>query len=184
VPLVGRSLVGGSALGTYSGRVARSGHPRGLARSRALQQLTRAVDNWGAGGLSVTRDGASVRAVPSRVHGVAPALRRASGYRTYVLVASRSQTPLDDLWLTCRVKKLADYGRDDHSDDDGERAPLAWAVAAMDDCDGCGDIRVELTLEQVDKPGTGLVAHLAPDSARALRAALALALREMGEAAD
>ena len=86
--------------------------------------------------------------------------------------------------MTDQVKKLADYGRDDHRDDDGEPAQLAWAVAAIDDCDGCGDVRVELTIEQVDKPGTGLVAHLAPNSARALRAALALALREMGELAD
>jgi hypothetical protein len=57
-------------------------------------------------------------------------------------------------------------------------------VAAIDDCDACGDIRVELTLEEVNKPGTGLVAHLAPDSARALRAALATALRETGEPPD
>jgi hypothetical protein len=82
------------------------------------------------------------------------------------------------------MKKLAGYGHDDHPEDDDERVRLAWAVAAMDDCDACGDVRIELTLEEVDKPGTGLVAHLAPDSARALRAALVTALRETGEPAE
>jgi hypothetical protein len=83
--------------------------------------------------------------------------------------------------LTERVKKLADYGTDDHPADDPERAPVAWIVAAMDDCDECGDVRVELTVEEAGKNGAGLVGHLSPDSARKLRAALALALREMGE---
>ena len=80
------------------------------------------------------------------------------------------------------VKKLAAYGRDDHPADDDERRQLAWAVAAMDDCEACADIRIELTVEELDRPGTGLVAHLSPSSARALRAALATALREVGEA--
>ncbi|HEY2813188.1 MAG TPA: hypothetical protein VGJ03_06985 [Acidimicrobiales bacterium] len=79
------------------------------------------------------------------------------------------------------MKKLADYGTDDHPADDPERAQLAWAVAALDDCDECGDLRVELTLEAVGGAGAGMVAHLAPQSARRLRAALAKALREMGE---
>lgn len=82
------------------------------------------------------------------------------------------------------MKKLADYGRDDHPDDDPERAQLAWAVAILDDCDGCEDLRVELTLEEAGRPGTGLVAHLSPATARRLRAALALGLRELGEPAD
>jgi hypothetical protein len=82
------------------------------------------------------------------------------------------------------VKKLADYGLDDHPADDPERSQLAWAVAVLDDCDECGDIRVELTLEEAGRPGTGLVAHLAPATARRLRAALALALREVGEPPD
>jgi len=86
--------------------------------------------------------------------------------------------------LTELVKKLAGYGRDDHPAEDDERARLAWAVAAMDDCDGCGDVRIELTLEEVNKPGAGLVAHLAPDSARSLRASLATALRDVGEPLD
>jgi hypothetical protein len=78
------------------------------------------------------------------------------------------------------MKKLADQGFDDHPDDP-ERVRLAWAVAAFDDCDGCGDIRIELTLEEVGRPGTGLAGHLAPASARHLRAALARALRDVGE---
>jgi hypothetical protein len=81
------------------------------------------------------------------------------------------------------VKKLADHGLDDHPADDPDRAQLAWAVAVLDDCDECGDIRVELTLEEAGRAGTGLVAHLAPATARRLRAALALALREVGEPA-
>jgi hypothetical protein len=79
------------------------------------------------------------------------------------------------------MKKLADYGLDDHPDDDPERARVAWAVAIMDDCDECGDLRVELTVEEAGRAGTGLVGHLSPASARKLRAALALALRELGE---
>lgn len=79
------------------------------------------------------------------------------------------------------MKKLADYGLDDHPADDPERAQVAWAVAALDDCDECGDLRIELTVEEAGKPGAGLVGHLSPGTARRLRAALATALKEMGE---
>lgn len=79
------------------------------------------------------------------------------------------------------MKKLADYGVDDHPADDPERAQVAWAVAARDDCDGCDGLRVELTVEEIARPGAGLVAHLAPSSARRLRAALTTALRDIGE---
>lgn len=79
---------------------------------------------------------------------------------------------------------MADYGRDDHPEEDPERAQLAWTVALLDDCDECQELRVELTVEEVGRPGTGLVGHLAPATARRLRAALARALREMGEEAD
>ena len=82
------------------------------------------------------------------------------------------------------MKKLADYGRDDHPADDPERAQVAWTVALLDDCDECEGLRVELTLEEVGHPGAGVVSHLAPPTARRLRAALAAALREMGEAPD
>ena len=82
------------------------------------------------------------------------------------------------------MKKLSDYGLDDHPADDPERAQLAWAVALMDDCEECAGLRVELTLEEAGRPGAGLVGHLAPPTARRLRAALARALRELGEATD
>lgn len=81
------------------------------------------------------------------------------------------------------MKKLADYGRDDHPGDDPEQAAAAWSVAARDDCEGCDGLIVELTVEEVGRPGVGMVAHLSPPSARRLRAALATALREMGEPA-
>ena len=79
------------------------------------------------------------------------------------------------------MKKLADYGTDDHPADDPERIPITWIVAALDDCDECADVRVELTVEEAGRHGAGLVGHFSPDSARRLRAALATALREMGE---
>lgn len=79
------------------------------------------------------------------------------------------------------MRKQAGEGLDDHPDDDPERARSAWTVAAIDDCDECGDVRVVLTLEEVGRPGAGLSAHLAPASARRLRAALGTALRDLGE---
>jgi hypothetical protein len=79
------------------------------------------------------------------------------------------------------VKKLADYGADDHPADDPERTQITWIVAVLDDCDECGDARVELTVEEAGNPGAGLVGHLSPATARRLRAALATALREIGE---
>jgi hypothetical protein len=79
------------------------------------------------------------------------------------------------------MKKLADYGSDDHPADDPERAPISWAVAILDDCEPCGAMRIELTVEETGKAGAGLVGHLAPATARRLRAALATALKELGE---
>src|SRR5262245_22230141 len=64
------------------------------------------------------------------------------------------------------MKKLVEYGRDDHPEGDPERAQLAWAVAAMDDCDECGDLRVELTLEEAGNAGAGMVGHFAPATVR------------------
>ena len=57
---------------------------------------------------------------------------------------------------------------------------LSWAVAISDDYDDA-DPRVVLTVEEVGRAGTGLVAHLAPSMARRLRVALRDALREIGE---
>ena len=79
------------------------------------------------------------------------------------------------------MKKLADYGRDDHPADDPEHAQVTWTVAVRDDCDECEDVRVELTVEELGRPGAGLVAHLSPETARRLQAALRTALREVGE---
>ena len=64
------------------------------------------------------------------------------------------------------------------SDDDLQQ--LSWAVAVSDDYEDA-DARVVFTLEEVGRPGTGLVAHLPPSVARRLRTALRDALREIGE---
>ena len=45
----------------------------------------------------------------------------------------------------------------------------------LDDCEECEDPRVELTLEENGRPGTGLVGHLSPATARRLAPALATA---------
>lgn len=79
------------------------------------------------------------------------------------------------------MKRSIDFAFDDHPDDDEDKAPVAWAVAAVDDCDGCADLRVEVTLEDAGPSGTGVTAHLSPETARRVRAALATALREVGE---
>jgi len=63
-------------------------------------------------------------------------------------------------------------------DDDLQR--LSWAVAISDDYDDA-EPRVVLTLEEVGRPGAGLIAHLPPAVARRLRVALRDALREVGE---
>ena len=91
---------------------------------------------------------------------------------------------MENCAMTGAVKKQIDYGRDDHPDDDPERTQEAWAVAILDDCDECGDLRVELTVEEVGRPGYGQVAHLSVGTARRLRAALGNALKELGQAPD
>ena len=78
------------------------------------------------------------------------------------------------------MKKSIDYGMDDHPQG-GERPPASWAVAIADDCDECQDLRVEITVEEQDRRGAGIITHLTPQSARRLRAALAEALRQLGE---
>lgn len=81
------------------------------------------------------------------------------------------------------MRRSIDDAVDDHPADDEERPGVSWAVALSDDCEGCGDgeLRVVLTIEEQGRPGTGLVAHLAPATARRLRGALAAALAEIGE---
>lgn len=81
------------------------------------------------------------------------------------------------------MRRSIDDSTDDHPEGDDDRPPASWAVALADDCEGCGDgeLRVVLTLEEAGRAGIGMVAHLAPDTARRLRAAIAAALREIGE---
>jgi hypothetical protein len=82
------------------------------------------------------------------------------------------------------VRRAIDDHQDDHPDEDDERPPASWAVGLSDDCEGCEDLRVLLTLEEVGRAGYGVVAHLSPDSTRRLRGALGRALKEIGEPLD
>jgi hypothetical protein len=79
------------------------------------------------------------------------------------------------------VRRSIDDAADDHPADDDDRPPASWAVGMSDDCEACDDLRVVLTLEEVGHAGQGVVAHLAPATARRLRTAIAAALRELGE---
>lgn len=79
------------------------------------------------------------------------------------------------------MRRSIDDHLDDHPAGDEERPPASWAVGLSDDCEACGDLRVVLTLEEAGQAGLGLVAHLAPDTARRLRVAIADALKEIGE---
>ena len=63
--------------------------------------------------------------------------------------------------------------------EDDELTPISWAVAISDDYEDA-EARVVLTVEEVGRPGAGLVAHLDPRLARRLRVALRDALREIG----
>lgn len=73
-----------------------------------------------------------------------------------------------------------DDATDDHPAGDEEKAPASWSVALLDDCEGCEDLRVVLTVEPVGEHGRGVVAHLSTENALRLRRALATALREIG----
>ena len=79
------------------------------------------------------------------------------------------------------MRRSIDDAGDDHPEGDPDAPPAWWMVALADDCDGCDDIRVVLTVEERGRAGSGAIAHLAPASARRLRAAVADALREVGE---
>lgn len=63
-------------------------------------------------------------------------------------------------------------------EDDLQRT--SWAVAISDDYDDA-EPRVVLTVEEVGRPGAGLITHLSPALTRRLRVALRDALREIGE---
>ena len=64
--------------------------------------------------------------------------------------------------------------------DDPDLTPVSWAVAIADDYDDA-EPRVVVTVDEIGKPGEGLVAHLLPAEARRLRIALRDALKEVGE---
>ena len=63
---------------------------------------------------------------------------------------------------------------------DDDLTSVSWSVGICDDYDDAG-LRVQLTVEELGAPATGLVAHLDPDAARRLRLALRSALKELGE---
>lgn len=65
--------------------------------------------------------------------------------------------------------------------DDPDLTPVSWAIAISDDYDDA-EPRVVLTVDELGRPGEGLVAHLLPVEARRLRTALRDALKEVGEA--
>ena len=64
--------------------------------------------------------------------------------------------------------------------EDDELTPISWGIAISDDYDDA-EPRVVLTVEEVGRPGAGLVGHLSPAIARRLRVAIRDALKEMGE---
>ena len=64
--------------------------------------------------------------------------------------------------------------------DDPDLTPVSWAIAIADDYDDA-EPRVVLTVDEIGKPGEGLVAHLLPAEARRIRLALRDALKEIGE---
>jgi len=64
--------------------------------------------------------------------------------------------------------------------DDGEHQRVSWAVAISDDYDDA-EPRIVLTVEEVGRAGSGIVAHLSPTVTRRLRVALRDGLRELGE---
>ena len=72
------------------------------------------------------------------------------------------------------------FSQADLPEGDDDAMLLSWAVAICDDYDDI-EPRVVLTVEEVGRPGEGLVAHLAPDHVRRLRGALYDALKEVGE---
>ena len=81
------------------------------------------------------------------------------------------------------MRRSIDDALDDHPADD-EFPAVSWMVGLSDDPDASedGSPRVSLTLEERGAAARGVVAQLAPATARRLRAAIAAALREIGEA--
>ena len=80
------------------------------------------------------------------------------------------------------MRRSIDDSLDDHPADD-EFPAVSWMVGLNDDPDVStdGTPRVSLTLEERGNAARGIVAQLAPTTARRLRAAISAALREIGE---
>lgn len=80
------------------------------------------------------------------------------------------------------MRRSIDDSLDDHPVDD-ERPPVSWSVGLSDDPEASEDAepRVSVTLEEQGRAGLGITAYLAPDTARRVRAAIADALREVGQ---
>jgi hypothetical protein len=64
--------------------------------------------------------------------------------------------------------------------EDPDLQPVSWAIAISDDYDDA-EPRVVLTVDEIGRPGGGLVAHLLPAEARRIRVAIRDGLREIGE---
>src|SRR3981189_2023203 len=52
------------------------------------------------------------------------------------------------------MKSSVDYGFDDHPAD-GDRPRCGWVVAITDDCDECGDARVDVMIEEGGRAARG-----------------------------
>jgi hypothetical protein len=80
------------------------------------------------------------------------------------------------------MRRSIDDSLDDHPADD-EFPPVSWMVGLNDDPEASddGSPRVSVTLEEQGQAARGVVAQLAPETARRMRAAIAAALREIGE---
>ena len=88
-------------------------------------------------------------------------------------------------WLNGAVRRSIDDYPFDPADyppawQDDELTAVSWGVAISDDYDDA-EPRIVLTVEEIDRRGAGLAAHLNPTIARRLRVALRDALREIGE---
>jgi hypothetical protein len=80
------------------------------------------------------------------------------------------------------VRRSVDDALDDHPVDE-EFPAVSWMVGLTDDPEASDDgtPRVSVTLEEHGGAGRGIVAYLAPATARRVRGAIAAALREVGE---
>lgn len=78
------------------------------------------------------------------------------------------------------MRRSIDVVHLDATDTPDDHVPVSWTISVCDDYEDA-EPRVQLTVEEIGSAGEGLVAHLAPESARRLRKALADALKEIGE---